>query len=152
GFTTSRTVGHRAVDGRPVPGTFAREDELMGIGKALATVGRGVFEVAEAGTGGRAAGDAIGAAEAEGAGMARLSAAIQRPVSFLVMQSDEEPESWRRLLALSDEAAGQGADLVPQVAARPFGMLAGHQSRVNPFADRPTYRTLAPLPFAERIA
>jgi N-acyl-D-aspartate/D-glutamate deacylase len=152
GFTTSRTVGHRGVDGRPVPGTFAREDELLGIGKALASVGRGVFEVAEAGTGGRAAGDPIGAAEAEVAWMARLSSAIRRPVSFLVMQSEEDPEAWRRLLALAAEAAERGADLVPQVAARPFGMLAGHQSRVNPFADRPTYRTLAQLPLAERVA
>src|SRR5262249_32983032 len=42
--------------------------------------------------------------------------------------------------------------LVPQVAARPFGMLAGHQSRANPFADRPTYHALALLPFDERIA
>src|SRR6185503_16929127 len=104
GFTTSRTVGHRGVDGQPVPGTFAREDELMGIGKALAAAGRGVFEVAC---------------------MVRLSAAIARPVSFLRMQTDDEPDAWRRLLALADEAAGQGANLVPQVAARPFGMLAG---------------------------
>ncbi|HKA30009.1 MAG TPA: amidohydrolase family protein [Candidatus Binatia bacterium] len=151
GFTTSRTVGHRGVDGRPVPGTFASEEELAGIGRALATAGCGVFEVAEAGTGGRAAGDPIGAAEAEVAWMTRLSAAIGRPVSFLVMQSEEDPESWRRLLALAEEAAGHGADLVPQVAARPFGMLAGHQSRVNPFAARPTYRTLASLPLAERV-
>src|SRR5262245_30204420 len=124
GFTTSRTAGHRGVDGRPVPGTIAREDELTGIGQALATVGRGVFEVAEAGTGGRASGDPPGAAEAEVVWMARLSAAIKRPVSFLLMQSEEDPESWRRLLRLADEAAGRGADLVPQVAARPFGMLA----------------------------
>ena len=27
GFSTSRTMGHRAVDGEPVPGTFAQEDE-----------------------------------------------------------------------------------------------------------------------------
>jgi len=151
GFTTSRTRGHRGVDGRPVPGTFAGEDELIGIGQALAAVGRGVFEVAEAGTGGRTAGDPPGAAEAEVAWMARLSASMKRPVSFLVMQSEEDPDGWRRLLALVDEAAGQGAELVPQVAARPFGMLAGHQSRVNPFADRPTYRTLASLPLAERV-
>jgi len=151
GFTTSRTIGHRGVDGRPVPGTFAGEDELVGIGQALAAVGRGVFEVAQAGTGGRAAGDPPGAAEAEVAWMARLSASIRRPVSFLVMQSEEDPGAWRRLLGLADQAVGQGADLVPQVAARPFGMLAGHQSRVNPFADRPTYRTLAPLPLAERV-
>ena len=152
GFTTSRTAGHRGVDGRPVPGTFAREDELAGIGRALADAGRGVFEVAQSGVGGRTAGDPLGAAEVEIGWMARLSAAIARPVSFLVMQSDEEPEGWRKLLALADQAAGQGANLVPQVAARPFGMLAGHQSRANPFADRPTYRTLAPLPLAERIA
>src|SRR6185503_9225254 len=50
-----------------------------------------------------------------------------------------------------DEAAGQGANLVPQVAARPFGMLAGHQSRANPFADRPSYRELAMLPLPERV-
>ena len=151
GFTTSRTRGHRGVDGRPVPGTFAREDELIGIGQALGAVGRGVYEVAQAGTGGRTAGDPAGAAEREVGWMARLSAAIGRPVSFLLMQLEEDPDSWRRLLGLADEAARQGADLVPQVAARPFGMLAGHQSRANPFADRPTYRTLAGLPLAERI-
>jgi len=151
GFTTSRTAGHRGVDGRPVPGTFAREDELVGIGNALATAGHGVFEVAEAGTGGATSGDPAGAAEAEVAWMARLSASIKRPVSFLVMQTDEDPDSWRRLLALAEEAAAQGADLVPQVAARPFGMLAGHQSRVNPFAARPTYRPLARLPLEERV-
>jgi len=151
GFTTSRTVGHRGADGRPVPGTFAREDELVGIGQALATAGRGVFEVAQAGVGGRAGGDPLGAAEAEVGWMARLSSAIGRPVSFLVMQNDDEPELWRRLLALADDATAAGANLVPQVAARPFGMLAGHQSRANPFAERPTYRTLAALPLSERI-
>ncbi len=151
GFTTSRTVGHRGVDGQPVPGTFAPEDELMGIGKALAAARRGVFEVAQAGVGGRTSGDPTGAAETEVAWMVRLSAAIARPVSFLLMQTDDEPDAWRRLLALADEAAGQGANLVPQVAARPFGMLAGHQSRANPFADRPTYRELAMLPLPERV-
>ena len=151
GFTTSRTAGHRGVDGRPVPGTFAGEDELVGIGNALATAGHGVFEVAEAGTGGDTSGDPGGAAEAEVAWMTRLSASTKRPVSFLVMQTNEDPESWRRLLTLAVDAAGQGADLVPQVAARPFGMLAGHQSRVNPFAARPTYRPLARLPLDQRV-
>jgi N-acyl-D-aspartate/D-glutamate deacylase len=134
-----------------VPGTFAHDDELAGIGQALAAVGRGVFEVAEAGTGGHASGDPRGAAEREVAWMARLSASIQRPVSYLVMQSEEDPGLWRRLLALADEAAAQGAELVPQVACRPFGMFAGHQSRVNPFAARPSYQALASLPVAERV-
>src|SRR4029450_3572215 len=151
GFTTSRTAGHRGADGRPVPGTFAREDELVGIGNPLATAGHGDFEVAQAGTGGATSGDPMGAAEAEVAWMARLSASIERPVSFLVMQTDEDRDSWRRLLALAEQAALRGADLVPQVAARPFGMLAGHQSRVNPFAAPPPSRPLARLPLDERV-
>ncbi len=35
GFSTSRTIGHRAIDGEVVPGTYAAEDELFGIGSAL---------------------------------------------------------------------------------------------------------------------
>ena len=41
GVSTSRTIVHRAVDGEPVPGTFAAEDELFALGRALADVGRG---------------------------------------------------------------------------------------------------------------
>ncbi len=39
GFSTSRTIAHVAIDGEPVPGTFAAEDELFGIGEALARLG-----------------------------------------------------------------------------------------------------------------
>jgi N-acyl-D-amino-acid deacylase len=151
GFSTSRTIGHRAIDGEPVPGTFAREDELFGIGAALGQAGHGVFEVAEAGVGGMAAGDGTGAAIGEMAWMTELARTIRRPVSFLLLQNDAAPDEWRELLRLADEAAGQGAELVPQVASRPFGMLLGHQSRANPFAARPSYAALAALPLAERV-
>ena len=40
GFSTSRTLGHRAMDGRPVPGTFAAEDELFALGHAMKRGGR----------------------------------------------------------------------------------------------------------------
>ena len=53
GFSTSRTIAHRAIDGEPVPGTFAAEDELFGIGAALGELGTGVFELAPAGVGRR---------------------------------------------------------------------------------------------------
>jgi N-acyl-D-aspartate/D-glutamate deacylase len=49
GFSTSRTIVHRAVDGEPVPGTFTAEDELFGIGRVLGELGRGLFELAPAG-------------------------------------------------------------------------------------------------------
>jgi N-acyl-D-aspartate/D-glutamate deacylase len=49
GFSTSRTIVHRAVDGEPVPGTFAAEAELFGIGRVLGELSRGLFELAPAG-------------------------------------------------------------------------------------------------------
>jgi N-acyl-D-amino-acid deacylase len=49
GFSTSRTEGHRAVDGEPVPGTYAAERELFGLGRAMAAGGQAVFEAAPAG-------------------------------------------------------------------------------------------------------
>ena len=62
GFSTSRTMGHRAVDGEPVPGSFAQEDELFGIARALQDTGRGIFELAGAGAAGAAAGGAAASA------------------------------------------------------------------------------------------
>ena len=39
GVSTSRVLGHRAMNGEPVPGTFAAEDELYGLGQALKDAG-----------------------------------------------------------------------------------------------------------------
>src|SRR5579864_6756088 len=50
GFSTSRTIGHRARSGRPVPGTFAPEEELLAMAGALRSAGHGVFEAIAAGT------------------------------------------------------------------------------------------------------
>jgi N-acyl-D-aspartate/D-glutamate deacylase len=147
GFSTSRTIAHRAITGEPVPGTFAAEDELFGIGRAMGSLGRGIFEVAGAG----AAGEDIAAPKAELDWMRRLSAEIHRPVTFALLQVDAAPELWRELLALSEAAAEQGAQVYPQVAGRPFGMLVGHQTKIHPFAGRPSFEKLLALPFAERI-
>ncbi|MGA0433874.1 MAG: N-acyl-D-amino-acid deacylase family protein, partial [Luminiphilus sp.] len=46
GFSTSRTVLHKSVDGELVPGTTASKEELLGIGRALKRAGHGVFEMA----------------------------------------------------------------------------------------------------------
>jgi len=152
GFSTSRTMGHRAIDGEPVPGTFAAEDELFGIGAALAETGRGVFELAPMGTGGEASGDPPDAHVTEIEWMVRLAAHIQRPVTFLVMQSHVAPDRWRHQMDVSRAARADGVPIYPQVASRCFGMLIGHQSRANPFRTRPTYLALLDLPFDERVA
>ena len=45
GFTTSRTIKHRAADGRSTPSLSAREPELFGLAQAMKRAGRGVIEV-----------------------------------------------------------------------------------------------------------
>ena len=137
GFSTSRTMGHRAMDGRPVPGTFAAEDELFALGRAMADGGRAVFELAPMG----AAGEDIVAPKTEIDWMCRLADAIGMPVSFALEQVQAAPDLWRELMDESIRATDAGAPVYPQVAARPFGMLLGFPSR-HAFTRRPTYRAL----------
>jgi N-acyl-D-amino-acid deacylase len=146
GFTTSRTIVHRAISGDPVPGTFAAEDELFGIGRVLGELGAGLFELAPAGV----MGEDMAAPDREMDWMRRLSREIKRPVSFVLAQHDADKEHWRELLRLSGEAAKQGAQIRPQVGSRPTTLLMGHQT-FHPFELRPTYQRLVHLPLAERV-
>ncbi|MCA9511223.1 MAG: amidohydrolase family protein, partial [Myxococcales bacterium] len=148
GFSMSRTIVHRALDGEVVPGTHAAEDEIFGIARALGALGQGIVELAPAGV----QGEDMAAPEKEVDWMGRLSGEIGRPVSFALVQHDVAPDHWRRLLELCDRAGAEhGADLRPQVSSRPATLLIGHQT-FHPFSFRPTYQGLAALPLPERVA
>jgi len=138
GFSTSRTIAHTAIDGEPVPGTFAAEDELFGIGSALGELGTGIFELAPAGSAGE---DIVGPRQ-EVDWMRRLSAAINRPVTFALLQVDAAPELWRELMDESLRAVAEGADLWPQVAGRGTGLLTGHFTSYSLFDLIPAYQQL----------
>jgi N-acyl-D-aspartate/D-glutamate deacylase len=142
GFTTSRTLLHRAVDGEPVPGTFASEEEVLGIGRVLGELGRGVFEMASD----------LAPESRELAWVHQLARETGRPVTFACLQNDADPEQWRRLLDSAAEAAASGAPVVPQVAVRPTGILMGLESTAHPFSQNPAYREIAGKPLAERVA
>ncbi len=146
GVSTSRTLAHRAMDGEPVPGTFAAEDELFALGRGLRDGGGGVFELAPTGS----AGEDIVAPRAEVDWMRRLSADINQPVSFALLQVPAAPDLWRELMDVSARATEEGAELFPQVAGRPFGLLVGWQTS-HPFSRRPTYRSLEHLDINERF-
>ena len=141
GFTTSRTMLHRAVDGEPVPGTYAAEDELLGIGRVLGELGRGVFELAS---------DLMPEGN-ELAWMERFSAETGRPITFACLQNDIDPSQWRRLLDAAERAAAAGARVTPQIAARPTSLLLGLQTTAHPFIAHAGYREIAHLPLDERV-
>jgi N-acyl-D-amino-acid deacylase len=142
GFSTTRTLLHRAKDGELAAGTTASADELIGIGRALGDAGAGVFELAS---------DMFDP-EGEFAWMRTIAGETGRPVTFNCLQDDLRPEHWRRLIELADEATAGGARIVPQVAGRPASVLFGWDSTAHPFLFHRTWRAVADLPRAERQA
>jgi N-acyl-D-amino-acid deacylase len=139
GFSSSRTILHRAKDGEVVPGTTASDEELFGIGRAMGAAGHGVFEVAS---------DLAPEGE-ELAWMSRLSRETGRPVTFACLQTPADPDQWRRLLRACEIDAAQGGRIVPQVAQRPAGLLLSFETLVSPFLFRPAFQALLALPPAE---
>jgi N-acyl-D-aspartate/D-glutamate deacylase len=146
GVSTSRTIAHRAIDGEPVPGTFAAEDELFALGRALSAVGTGVFELAPAGV----MGEDLAAPEREMEWMIRLSEETGRPVTFALIQHDLDPDQWKKMLDLATEVHERGIPIRPQVAGRPLGLLLGLQT-FHALRDRPSYREIEPLSLAEKV-
>jgi N-acyl-D-aspartate/D-glutamate deacylase len=142
GFSTSRTSLHRAIDGELVPGTTAHEDELMGIGDALAEAGRGVFQAALEHKD----------VPAELAWLRRLAARIRRPVTFNLSQIDDAPDLWRRSVQILDEAAAHGEPLFAQVAGRSIGICMSMQATAHPFVLTPAYLEVVGEPWSERQA
>jgi N-acyl-D-aspartate/D-glutamate deacylase len=137
GFSSSRSLNHKDLDGEYVPGTFASLDELVGLARAVVEAGGGLFEVVPQG---ETEGDAdLILSEIEL--MGKVSRATGVPLSFLLVQSRLDPDLWRRQLELVEKVNANGADITPQVAARPGGMLIGAAS-YHPLTRRPTYRRL----------
>ena len=151
GFSTSRTVGHRSVSGEPIPGTFAEKAELLAIGRAMKTVGLGVFQAVPAGVVGDIAGPEKWTTEQEVALFAEVARASGRRCTFTLVQNGNRPEQWRNCLKIVEEANASGLSIRPQVASRPIGFVTSLRS-YHMFQRRETYLKLADLPFAERLA
>jgi N-acyl-D-amino-acid deacylase len=142
GFSTSRTLIHRGADGKHVPGTFARVDEALGIGRALGDAQRGVFQMTSNHTD----------MAQEAKWMAQLAAETKRPVAFNLQQIDTHPELWRELLTEIEAANQAGAPLVGAFCGRPVGLLFSWGGTFHPFIAHPSYQGLHKLPHAEKLA
>ncbi len=142
GFSTSRTLNHKTSDGQPTPTLTAGEDELTGIAMGLARAGKGVLQVVSD----------FADPEAEFAMLRRIVERSGRPLSFSLTQHARAPQAWRLLLDALSEATAAGLPMKAQVCGRPVGILFGLELTLNPFTHHPTYREMAGLPLAERVA
>jgi N-acyl-D-aspartate/D-glutamate deacylase len=138
GFTTSRTIKHRARDGRSTPSLSARERELFGLAAAMKRAGRGVIEV----------NSDFGAGEFDI--LQAAAAAAGRPLSVLLLQVNNAPELWRDTRDRIHAARAAGVEVTGQVGSRPIGVMWGLETSVNPFSTHPAWIALANLAPRER--
>ncbi len=142
GFSTSRTINHRASDGTHVPTLTAGEEELTAIAVALQSTGRGVLQLVSD----------FDDCDRELPMLRRVVEASGRPLSIAVAQLHHAPDRWRMILDWVAQSARDGLPIAAQVPGRPIGLLLGFELTMNPFVYCPSYQALLSLPVAERLA
>ncbi|QFT78111.1 amidohydrolase family protein [Erythrobacter sp. THAF29] len=146
GFSTSRTVLHKSVDGELVPGTTATPEELVAIGKAMGrgrdAGGHAVFEMASD----------LQRDWNEFEWMGKLSREAGIPVTFAALQSIAKELPLEEQISEMRAQNDNGANIVAQIALRGNGIIMAWQGTVNPFAFRPSWQAIKDLPWEEQKA
>jgi N-acyl-D-aspartate/D-glutamate deacylase len=142
GFSTSRSLNHRARDGSLTPSYAADEEELAGIAAGLADAGAGIMQLISD----------FDDVEPEFAMLRRVAERSGRPVSMALLQHSFAPKRWEKLLGMIEQANDQGIRMTGQVAPRPIGVLLGLELAQNPFSDCPSFQPLQDMPLDERLA
>ena len=141
GFTTSRTDQHKTTAGELVPGRYAEDVELLGIGAALGAAGAGTFGMLSE----------FEDEASEFAWMRQFHRDTGRPLWFLLTDRASDPQRWRRLMERTHAARADGAAISAQVAARQVGLILGLRTTLNPFTAKPGFVALAGLDPAARL-
>jgi N-acyl-D-aspartate/D-glutamate deacylase len=142
GFSTSRTVLHKDVEGVLVPGTTANADELVELGRAMGRAGHGVFEMASD----------LQREWNEFEWMGKLSRETGLPVTFAALQSIQKDIPLDEQIAKMRAENDNGANIVAQIALRGNGIIMAWQGTVNPFAFRPSWQTIKDLSWDKQKA
>lgn len=153
GFSGARLIEHLSSKGDNVPGTFADDDELLTIAKAMGESGHGTFQIIPLGGVGAVMYDQAGrdARRAEHDRIVRIAEVSGRPLTYSLVQFNSDSTDWQMMVEESERAAAAGLPITPQVGARGVGamtMLDGYHI----FMLRASYHEVAHLPLAERVA
>ena len=142
GFSSSRTILHRSINGELVPGTSATKEELIGIGRAMGRVGHGVFEIASD----------LNPEWKEFEWMGALSRETGLPVTFAALQSLAKAMPLDQQIAEMEKQNAQGANIVAQLALRGNGIVMSWRSTIHPFVRHPAWIAIEGLTWGEQYA
>jgi N-acyl-D-aspartate/D-glutamate deacylase len=140
GFSTSRTLNHKSVDGELTPSYDAGVDELIKIAAAVGGTGRGVLQLVT---------DFLDI-DVDVDIMTSMVRASGRPLSVSLLQSHFDPAGYRTVLKQIAQANAAGLPIRAQVAARGVGLVMGLELTLHPFMTNPVWQQIAHLPLAEQ--
>ena len=135
GFSTSRSLNHKASDGTVTPSYAAASDELAGIAGGLARDGNGVLQFISD----------FDDIDSEFAIVRRMARESGRPLSLSLLQFSHIPDRWREVLDRVEQARAAGEAIRVQVCGRPVGVMMGLDFSRNPFQPCAGYREVADL-------
>ncbi len=145
GFSTSRSLNHRSIDGQPIPSYDAGAVELLAIAAAIGKTDAGVLQVVS---------DfhALEDPAAEFELFRRMARTSRRPLSMALVQFPMAPRRHLEILDMIDNAQADGLQIRAQVAIRPVAMMLGLPNALHPFVTNPRWSDLADLTSTQQAA
>jgi N-acyl-D-aspartate/D-glutamate deacylase len=148
GFASSRLTIHKTESGHPIPSYDAGHDEIDAIARGVADAGGGLIQFVPD----LVAGDYGPALQT----VFDVAADVGLPVTFTLAIGNAGPAFFEDAMTMVEKANSNAAAAEPVVTAqvfpRPIGLVIGLQLSGNPFVMYPSYREIAGLPLAERVA
>ena len=144
GFASSRLTIHKTESGSPIPSYDAAREEIEEIARGVVDAGGGLLQfVPDIPAGGYQPVLQTVFDVAEEVGL---------PVTFTLVVANAGDPTWPDAITMIEKANAAGGDVTAQLLPRPIGLVIGLQLSANPFVLYPSYREIAHLPLAERVA
>ena len=144
GFASSRFTIHKTESGSPIPSYGAAREEIEEIAKGVVDAGGGLLQfVPDIPAGGYESVLQTVFDVAEDVGL---------PVTFTLVVGNAGDPTWPDAINMIEKSNTAGGDVTAQLLPRPIGLIMGLQLSANPFVLYPSYREIADLPLAERVA
>ncbi|KMO76147.1 N-acyl-D-amino-acid deacylase family protein [Mycolicibacterium obuense] len=148
GFASSRLTLHKSESGQPIPSYDAGYAEIEAIARGVDDAGGGLIQFVPD----LMAGDYEPALRT----VFDVAADVGLPVTFTLAIGNAGDPFFLDALRLVEKANENGGAGGPRVTAqifpRPIGLVLGLELSGNPFVMYPSYRAIADLPLAERVA
>ncbi len=144
GFASSRLTIHKTESGSPIPSYDAAREEIEEIARGVVDGGGGLLQfVPDIPAGGYQPVLQTVFDVAEDVGL---------PVTFTLVVANSGDPTWEDAITMVEKANAAGGDITAQLLPRPIGLIIGLRLSANPFVLYPSYREIAHLPLAERVA